>query len=166
LRISSEASAADGRYDALRELMTAQWQSLPGGSGALLGESVKLNDRGRDEIKWITSAGPGVLTRYAPGDFVVSMRLQPEDKNSDRLDLGLLRKPKGDQSFIDVQESWIPLIEDVRSLQIRYFDPRLNVWLPRWSDTVTLPRLIKVVIERNDASVPWEAIIALGRTPL
>jgi prepilin-type N-terminal cleavage/methylation domain-containing protein len=165
LRISSEVATADARYDALGELLTAQLQSLPIGAGALSGEPLKLDERSRDEIRWTTSAGPGLLTRYAPGDFTVSMRLQPENKNSDRLDLGLHRKPKKDESFTDVHESWIPLIEDVRSLEIRYFDPRINVWLSRWSDTVTLPRLVRVVVQRNDGP-PWEAIVALGRTPL
>jgi hypothetical protein len=60
----------------------------------------------------------------------------------------------------------VPLVENVRGLRIRYFDPRINVWLDKWTDTVTLPRLVKVVVERNDAAVPWEAIIPLGRTPL
>ena len=166
LRVSSEATAADARYDSLRDLLSAELQSLPPGSGALLGEPLKLNDRSRDELKWVSGAGLGVLTRYAPSDFSVSFRLQPQSKDSDRFDLGLLRKPKNDESFTDVHESWVPLLQDVRGLQIRYFDSRLNVWIPRWSDTVTLPRLVKVTIERNDAAVPWEAIIAIGRTPL
>ena len=166
LRVSSEATAADAGYDSLRDLLAAELQSLPPGSGALLGEPLKLNDRSRDELKWISGAGIGVLTRYAPRDFTVSFRLQPEDKDSDRYDLGLLRKPKNDPSITDVHESWVPLMRNVRSLQIRYFDSRLNVWIPRWSDTMTLPRLVKVTIERNDAAVPWEAIIAIGRTPL
>ena len=166
LRVSSEASAADARYDALRDLLMMQLQSLPPGAGALAGEPLKLSERSRDEIKWTCSAGPGLLTRYAAGDFTVSMRLQPENNKSDRLDLGFLRKPKDDRSFTDVHESWVPLVENVRSLRIRYFDPRINVWLDKWTDTVTLPRLVKVVIERDDAAVPWEAIIPLGRTPL
>jgi prepilin-type N-terminal cleavage/methylation domain-containing protein len=166
LRVSSEATAADARYDSLRDLLTAQLQSLPGGSGALTGEPLMVNDRSRDELRWIAGAGLGVLTRYAPTDFTVAMRLQPEKKDSNRFDLGLLRKPKDDASYTDVHESWVPLLENVRGLQIRFFDPRLNVWVTRWSDTVTLPRLVKVTIERNDAVVPWEAIIPLGRTPL
>jgi len=166
LRVSSEATAADAGYDSLRDLLSAELQSLPPGSGALLGEPLKLNDRSRDELKWTSGAGLGVLTRYAPSDFTVSFRMQPEDKDSDRYDLGLLRKPKNDPAITDVHESWVPLVRDIRSLQIRYFDSRLNVWIPRWSDTMTLPRLVKVTIERNDAAVPWEAIIAIGRTPL
>jgi prepilin-type N-terminal cleavage/methylation domain-containing protein len=166
LRVSSEVSAADARYGGLRDLLTAQWQSLPTGVKALVGEPLKLNDRSRDEITWTCGAGPGLLTRYARGDFTVSMRLQAADKKSNRLALGFLRKPENDQSITNEHESWVPLIEDVSSMQIRYFDPRLNTWLDRWTDSVTLPRLVKITLGRTDASVPWEAIIALGRTPL
>jgi len=166
IRLSSEAIAADARYDGLREVLAQQWQSLPSGQGALLGDAFKLNDRERDEVRWICSAGPGLMTRYAAGDFAVALRLQSGKKDSDRLDLGFLRKPKDDSSLTNVNESWIPLIEDVRSLQVRYFDARLNVWVERWTDTGTLPRLVKVTINRSDAAAPWEAIIPLGRTPL
>lgn len=165
LRISSEATANDARYDALRDLLTAELQSLPPGSGALTGDPLKLDDRSRDELRWTCTAGLGVLTRYAGSNFTVALRLQQE-KNSNRYDLGLLRKPKDDLDFTEVHESWVPLLENVRSLQVRYFDSRLNVWVTRWSDLVTLPRLVKVTIERTDAAVPWEAIIPLGRTPL
>jgi prepilin-type N-terminal cleavage/methylation domain-containing protein len=166
IRLSSEAIAADARYDGLHEVLAQQWQSLPSGKGALLGDAFKLNDRERDEVRWICSAGPGLMTRYAAGDFVVALRLQSEKKDSDRLDLGFLRKPKDDSSLTNANESWIPLIEDVRSLQVRYFDARVNVWVERWTDTGTLPRLVKVTVNRSDAAAPWEAIIPLGRTPM
>ena len=165
IQASSSALAADARYDGLREVLTTQWQSLPTGRGALLGDTFKLNDRSRDEVRWICSAGPGLMTRYASGDFIVSLRLQSE-KNSDRLDLGLLRKPRTDSVTTDVSESWIPLIDNVSSLQIRYFDTRLNVWVEKWNDSGTLPRLVKLTIGRGDSTTPYEAIIPLGRTPL
>jgi len=166
IRLSSEVSAIDARYDGLRELLAQQWQSLSSGKGTLLGEAFKLNDRERDEIRWTCSAGPGLMTRYASGDFVVALRLQSENNDSDRLDLGFVRKPKNDSSLTNADETWIPLIDDVRSLQIRYFDARLNVWVERWTDSAALPRLVKVTVVRSDAAVPWEAIIPLGRTPL
>jgi prepilin-type N-terminal cleavage/methylation domain-containing protein len=166
IRLSSETIAADARYDGLREVLAQQWQSLPAGKGALLGDAFKLNDRERDEVRWICSAGPGLMTRYAAGDFVVALRLQSAKKDSDRLDLGFLRKPKDDSSLTNANESWIPLIEDVRSMQVRYFDARLNVWVERWTDAGTLPRLVKVTVNRSDAAAPWEAIISLGRTPM
>jgi len=165
IRASSGALAADARYEGLREVLTAQWQSLPAGRGALTGDTFKLNNRTRDEIRWICSAGAGLMTRYASGDFIVSLRLQSE-KNSDRLDLGLLRSPRTDSVTTDAEESWIPLIDNVNSLQIRYFDTRRNVWVERWTDTGTLPRLVKLTIGRGDSATPWEAIIPLGRTPL
>jgi len=166
IRLSSETLASEARYDGLREVLAAQWQSLPPGKGALAGDAFKLNDRERDEIRWICSAGPGLMTRYAAGDFVVALRLQSEKKDGDRLDLGFLRKPKDDSALTNANESWIPLIENVSSLQVSYFDARLNVWVERWTDAGTLPRLVKVIIGRSDAVVPWEAIIPLGRTPM
>lgn len=165
LRISSEASAADAAYDGLRDLLTAQWQSVAPGTGALMGDPYKLDDRSRDEVRWICGPGPGLLTRYAPGDFSVTMRLRPPGNGSNRLDLGFTRKPKSDPATAVENETWVTLIENVQSMQVRYFDPRLNTWLDKWVDTVTLPRLVKVTLRRPDAGAPWEAIIPLGRTP-
>jgi prepilin-type N-terminal cleavage/methylation domain-containing protein len=166
IRVSSDATAADAVYGGLRDLLTAQWQTLPPGKGALSGEPFKFNDRPRDEIRWICGGGPGLLTRYAPGDFIVTLRLQPHKKDSDRLDLGFLRKPKDDSGIANEHETWTPLIENVHSLQIRYFDVRVNVWKERWEPhDPELPRLVKLVVERGDAPTPWEVIIPLGRRP-
>jgi hypothetical protein len=51
-------------------------------------------------------------------------------------------------------------------MEIRYFDPRLNTWLDKWNDAVTLPRLVKITIGRADGAAPWQFIVPLGRTPL
>ena len=69
---------------AFANLLTTQWQSLPSGCRRALGEPLKLNDRSRDEITWICSAGPGLLTRYAAGEYRVSMRLRPMPKERTR----------------------------------------------------------------------------------
>src|SRR4051794_19826222 len=78
MRISTDASAADAKFDSLRDLLTAQFQSLPSGVGALTGDPLKLNDRSRDEVRWISGAGLGVLTRYAGTNCTVALRLQQE----------------------------------------------------------------------------------------
>jgi prepilin-type N-terminal cleavage/methylation domain-containing protein len=164
LSVSSDASAADAQYGGLRDLLTAEWQSLTPIRAKMTGEPFKLKDRERDEIKWNSGAGPGLLTRYAPGDFTVWLRVQPE-KNSDRLDLGFLRKPLDDSGIGEEHETWVPLIKNVSSVQIRYFDPQLNVWVDRWSNAFRLPRLVKLTVGRAEVTVPWEVVIPLGRTP-
>ena len=163
LYVSSNTAAADAQYDGLRDLLTAEWQSLSPLRANIIGEPFKLGDRERDEIKWNCSTGPGLLTRYALGDFTVGLRLQPDNEKSDRLDLGFLRKPKN-SDIGEEQETWVPLIKNVTSLEISYFNPGLNTWVPRWPGR-DLPWLIKVKVGRTDAAVPWEAIIPLKRTP-
>jgi hypothetical protein len=165
LRLSSDAAAMDSQYDGLRELLTAEWQSLSPLHARMTGEPFKLNDRERDVVRWNSSAGLGLLTRYAPGDFTVTLGLQPESEKSDRFDLGFLRKPKGDSDVGETQETWVPLIKNVSSLQISYFNPSLNTWIDRWSNTSQLPWLVKVTMGRTDSPVPWEAVIPLKRTP-
>jgi hypothetical protein len=131
----------------------------------MIGEPFKLNDRERDEIRWNCGAGPGLLTRYAPGEFTVVLRLQPAKDNGDQLDLGLLRKPQDDSDVAEGHETWVPLIKNVGSLEISYFDPNANTWLPRWPGGNRMPSLVKVSVGRPDAPDPWEAVIPLRRTP-
>ena len=165
LRLSATENMEEARYNGLLDLLTTQWQSLPTGVGALAGDTFKFNDRPRDEITWTCGAGPGLLTRYAPGEYTVRLRLRPLREGSDKLQLGCFRKPRTDAEGENENETWVPLIDDVGGLRIRYFDTRLNAWVERWTDTGTLPRLVELVIERPNR-LSWRAIVALGRTPL
>ncbi|MGB9474729.1 MAG: type II secretion system protein [Candidatus Udaeobacter sp.] len=165
LRLSSDTAAMDSQYDGLRDLLSAEWQNLGSIRSRMYGEPFKLNDRERDWVRWTSGAGPGVLTRYAPGDFTVTLRLQPESEKSDRLDLGFLRKPRDDSGAGEGHETWVPLIKNVTSLQINYFSPNLNNWIDRWSNTSQLPWLVRLTVGRTDSPVPWEVIIPLKRTP-
>src|SRR5436305_10303963 len=126
LRVSALENMDEARYSGLLELLTAQWQDLPSGVGALAGDTYKFNDRPRDEIVWACGAGPGLLTRYAGGEFTVRLRLRPMKEGSDRLQLGCYRKPRGDAEGENENETWVPLIDDVNGLRIRYFATRLN----------------------------------------
>jgi prepilin-type N-terminal cleavage/methylation domain-containing protein len=162
MRVSSETNAIDATYDGLRELLTLQLQGLPAGEGRLTGEPYKFDNRSRDEMTWISSAGPGLVTRYARGEYSATLRMRPAKNIRNQMDLGLTRKPQAEDGG---DETWFPLLPNVKSMQLRYFDPRLNSWVDRWTDTVTLPRLVRVLITRPNGA-PWDAIIALGRTPL
>ncbi len=165
LQFSSVTAANDAQYDGLRDLLTTEWQGLSPLRAKMIGEPFKLNDRERDEIKWNAGAGPGLLTRYASGDFTVVLRLQPDAEKGDQLDMGLLRKPLDDSDTAEGHESWVPLIRNVTSLEITYFDPNANTWLPRWPGGNRLPSLVKISVGRPDAADPWEAVIPLRRTP-
>jgi prepilin-type N-terminal cleavage/methylation domain-containing protein len=165
LRQSAADTLDEAYYNGLLDLLTTQWQSLPTGVGALSGEPFVFNQRPRDEIAWFCSAGPGLVTRYAEGEFSVRMRLRPVQGAGDRMELGFLRRPRETAEGSDEGETWVPLIDDVRGLRIRYFDTRLNAWVERWTDSSSLPRLIEVILERPNRS-NWQAIVALGRTPL
>ncbi len=165
LQFSSAVAAEDAQYGGLRDLLTTEWQSLSPIRAGMMGEPFKLNDRERDEIRWNSGAGPGLLTRYAPGEFTVILRLQPDDKKSDQLDLGVLRQPQDDSDNAEGHDTWVPLIKNVTSLEITYFDPNANTWLPQWAGGTRLPSLVKISVGRPDAADPWEAIIPLRRTP-
>ena len=165
MRVSAEENTAEARSSGLVDLVAAQLQDLPSGMGALSGEPFKFGDRPRDEITWICGSGPGLLTRYAPGEFLVSMRLRPVSEKSDQMEIGFVRRPRDAAEGDTDGDTWVPLLDNVRSLQIRYFDPRLNAWVERWTDPGMLPKLVKLVIGRANRG-PVEAIIALGRTPL
>ena len=165
LQVSSVTAANDAQYDGLRDLLTTEWQSLSPIRARMIGEPFKLNDRERDEIRWNSGAGLGLLTRYAPGEFTAILRLQSGNEKNDQLDLGLLRRTQDDSDTIEPNESWVPLIRNVTSLEITYFDPNANTWLPRWPGGIRLPSLVKISVGRPDAADPWEAIIPLRRTP-
>jgi prepilin-type N-terminal cleavage/methylation domain-containing protein len=165
MRFSSEMNESDARYAGFANLLAEQLQDLPPGQGQLGGEPYKFSGRSRDEMTWICSAGPGLLTRYATGDYSVTLRLRPIAK-SDRMELGFAREPAEDTNPMEANQSWVPLIADLNSMEIRYFDPRLNAWVDRWTDRGTLPHLVRVTLERTGGGVPWEAIVPLRRTPL
>jgi prepilin-type N-terminal cleavage/methylation domain-containing protein len=165
VRLSTEMNEVDARYAGLVDLLTGLLQDLPPGQGTLAGEALKFSGRSRDEMTWICSAGPGLLTRYATGDYSVTLRLRPMEKG-DRMVLGIMRDSEDDTNPTDENQSWVPLISDLQSMEIRYFDPRLNAWVDRWTDRGTLPHLVRLTIERAGSAVPWQVVIPLRRTPL
>jgi prepilin-type N-terminal cleavage/methylation domain-containing protein len=165
VRVSTEINETDARYEGLANLLTAQLQDLPPGQGTLAGEPYKFNGRSRDEITWICSAGAGLLTRYATGEFSVTLRLRPIER-SEQMELGIVRESDDDSNPVPENKSWVSLLTGVNSMEIRYFDPRLNAWVDRWTDRGTLPHLIRLTIDRTGSSVPWEAVLPLRRSPL
>ncbi|MGH8092143.1 MAG: prepilin-type N-terminal cleavage/methylation domain-containing protein [Chthoniobacterales bacterium] len=165
VRLSTELNEIDASYTGLARLLTNQLQDLPPGQGALLGEPYKFGGRSRDEMTWICSAGPGLLTHYASGEYSVTLRLRPM-KQSNAMELGVVRESEDDDSPVAENKGWVTLLTNLTSMEIRYFDPRLNAWVDRWTDQGTLPHLVRLTITRAGSAVPWQAVLPLRRTPL
>jgi hypothetical protein len=106
-----------------------------------------------------------LLTRYATGEFSVTLRLRPIER-SDKMELGILRESEDDDNPVPENKGWVSLLTGVNSMEIRYFDTRLNTWVDRWTDRGTLPHLVRLTIDRAGSAVPWEAVLPLRRTPL
>ncbi len=165
VRLSTELNQENASYNGLANLLTEQLQNLPPGQGTLTGEPFKFSGISRDEMTWICPAGPGLLTRYAPGEYNVTMRLRPM-KNSDLMELGIVREGEDEDNPVPKNQAWVTLMRGLRSLEIRYFDPRLNAWVDRWTDRGTLPHLVRLTIGRAGGSIPWQAVLPLRPTPL
>ena len=87
-------------------------------------------------------------------------------EGSDKMELGIVRESEDDANPVPDNQSWVPLLTGVNSMEIRYFDPRLNAWVDRWTDRGTLPHLVRLTIDRPGSAVPWEAVLPLRRSPL
>jgi len=165
VRLSAEITETDARYEGLGNLLLQQLQALPPGQGALVGEPYKFSGRSRDEMTWVCSAGPGLLTRYAVGQYSVTLRLRPIE-GSDKMELGIVRESEDEDNPVPDDQSWVSLLTGVNSMEIRYFDPRLNAWVERWTDRGTLPHLVRLTIDRPGSAVPWDVVLPLRRSPL
>ena len=138
-------------------------------NSALLGNPFKIHEFSNDEIIWRAHAGQGVLTSAAPGEFRVTMTVQPVESKSDELELGLRREPITPEARADVdffargsgqsKYNWVSLVRPMVGFEVRYFDPRLNAWLDRWTDQTTRPQLVRVRLWKNADDPPVEAIL-------
>ena len=53
----------------------------------------------------------------------------------------------------------LKLMDGVRSLEIGYFDARLNGWMDRWTDAQTLPNLVRLRLTTEERSQPYEIVV-------
>ena len=153
----------------VRFLQTQLADLPPRENAALLGNPLKLHDLASDELIWRASAGPGVLTAAAPGEYRVTMTVQPVESSSLELELGLRREPITPEARTDAdffargtgtaKYNWVSLIRPIAAFEVRYFDPRLNAWLDRWTDQAARPSLVRVRLWKNADDQPLEAVL-------
>jgi prepilin-type N-terminal cleavage/methylation domain-containing protein len=161
LRAITFSKEMNAEHQAMTSLVSYIQEQLgdlpPRGQGVLLGTAHKYRDLASDEMEWVCSGGSGVLTTAAPEQYRVVLTIQPVEKNSTALEIGLRRRP------IDADEKnykWVPLLKNVVAMEIRYHDPRQqNQWLEKWRDPNARPSLVRVKIWRTAEDQPFEAVL-------
>lgn len=158
ITFSKEMNAERQSMASLVNYLQEQLGELPPrGQGVLLGTAHKYRDLASDEIEWVCGGGSGVLTTAAPNQYRVTLTIQPVEKNSTALEIGLRRR------LIDADESnyqWVSLLKNVVALEIRYHDPRQqSQWLEKWRDPNARPSLVRVKIWRTMEEPPFEAVL-------
>lgn len=172
LRMSTELHDERQSLQGFVKFLQLQLAELPlKRQGVLSGAPFKFNNLSADEMTWICTAGQGLMTDAAEQDYKVTLALQPKEKGSKILEIGLRREPAGDENDQRLNPqfftrgtgtqkySWVPLIEGIAAMKIRYFDARLNAMVDRWNDPNARPSLVAVSIWREADGLPYDAVI-------
>ena len=150
-------------------LVQEEFFSLPArGQTNLSGESIKLNGADFDSIEWRSRGGPGLMTTAATGEYRVKLRIQPVEKNSNKYEIGLWRRP----ALIDTSgglvaggsdndATWVPLLPRAAALRIRYWDSRLGQLVDAWRDPTVRPAFVIMSITREGEDTPYEAVLRI-----
>jgi hypothetical protein len=172
IQISTEVDDQHQQVRAVVDFLQTQLNDIsPRRPGVLTGAAFKFRDLNSDEITWLCKGGHGVMTGAAPGDYRVTLALQPVEKGSNELELGLRREFIGSESaqrtdadFFDRgsgdrKYSWLPLIRPMAAMKVRYFDARLNAPIERWTDLNARPSLVQIWLWRHAEEEPFEAVL-------
>ena len=170
MKTTTEVQAGRETVQAVVRLLQTQLADLPRRQiGVILGNPLKLHDLSSDELIWRTRAGQGVLTTAAPGEYRVTMTVQPVEGAPNEYELGLRREPITVEARSNVdffargsgtgKYNWVSLVRPMAGFEVRYFDLRLNAWLDRWTDQTARPALVRVRLWTNADEAPVEAIL-------
>ena len=159
IRVSTERGARDESIRGLTALVQRQLNDLaPLIQGALLGGAHTFQDVPSDELSWKCEAGNGLLTVNATGEYDVTLTVR-RDSQARKSWLSLRRVEDNDAK--ETKPDWIDLMDHVDGIEFRYFDPRRNSWLDRWTDNATRPALVRMRLWQEKNPVPYEAVLTV-----
>lgn len=173
IRYSSELTDERDALQGVIRLLETQLNDLPRREpDALIGQAFKFQNLSNDEITWKCSAGAGLLTTAAAGEFQVTMTVQPVSAQSRETELGLRRRFIDPLAAVDTTEPvrgagtdayhWVSLIRPVAAFEVRYFDRQLNAWQDAWRDPQRRPELVRVRLWKRVEEPPIEAILPVA----
>ena len=177
LRMDAQAQSFNG----LRRLLDAQFSALPTNENGVFVGLKQENEHGhRDAVQVVCPAGNGLLTPDAHGLYRITLGMDEMPPGSGRYALVMEREPRiedteeenngsafqlpaisagGVKTSRDLLPSdSVRLLDGVKSLEISYYDPRLNSWQDKWNDDTMIPSLVRVRLTTEDASTPYEFI--------
>ena len=169
VKASVEDTEEQLSVERLVALVQEEFYSLPvRGQTNIQGESIKLNGADFDSIEWRSRGGPGLMTTAATGEYRVKLRIQPIEKNSNKYEIGFWRRP----ALLDTagglvaggsdnDATWVPLMQRVAALRLRYWDARLGQLLDSWRDPTVRPSFVIMSITREGDETPYEAVLRI-----
>lgn len=173
--VSTELAEERETLDAVVRYLQTQMNALPPlQESALTGQPFKFRGLSSDEISWTCPAGAGLLTTAAPGDYKVTLALQPIDERSAETELGLRRQPvPTNKAALNLNRGgagghydWLPLVRPMAAVEIRYFDQGGNTWKDTWDDPNRRPSLIRLRLWKHAEDTPLEAMIRVPSSQL
>jgi hypothetical protein len=166
--VSTDVAEERETLDNAVQYLQGQMNALPPlDDNTLSGQPFKFHGLSSDEISWTCPAGSGLLTTAAPGDFKVTMALQPVDEHSTETELGLRRQPvPTNKASLNLNRGgaggrydWLPLVRPMAAIEIRYYDQLGNSWKDTWTDPKQRPSLIRLRLWKHAEDAPLEAVI-------
>ena len=149
------------QLESLCRMLQFQLNSLPSTQqGAISGQPHMFNGTPADEMRWLCSAGNGLFTAYASGDYQVTLMVRNNPKTNSP-ELGLKRvsvKMRDATEF-----NWVPLVPGIKAMESRYFDPRLNVWQEKWTEPVFRPSLVRLKLWNEEGGDPYEVVLTIPK---
>jgi prepilin-type N-terminal cleavage/methylation domain-containing protein len=150
-------------------LVQEEFYSLPvRGQTNIQGEAIKLNGVDFDSIEWRSRGGAGLMTTAATGEYRVKLRIQPVEKNSNKYEIGFWRRPALLETATglvaggsDNDATWVPLMQKVASLRLRYWDSRLGQLLDSWRDPTVRPAFVIMSVTLEGEVIPYEAVLRI-----
>jgi prepilin-type N-terminal cleavage/methylation domain-containing protein len=169
--VSESVEDTEGQLamERLVALVQEEFYSLPArGQTNIQGENLKLNGVDFDSIEWRSRGGPGLMTTAATGEYRVKLRIQPIEKFSNKYEIGFWRRPALLETSgglvaggSDDDATWVPLMQKVSAMRIRYWDSRLGQLLDTWRDPTVKPAFVVLSITPEGDDTPYEAVLRM-----
>lgn len=162
-RLTDTSGALQADLAGFNRVMQAQILRLPSrppaGLGIIAGKSSRSGALASDSVTWITPPGNGVFTRRSDGLLFATLELVRAKQGSQLVLSRAQMQPDPNVPPRPLPD--VPLIANVSSLEISYYDARINSWVTDWTDVSTVPDLIRFRLQFANGAPEYETVLRL-----